>query len=165
MAAQADIRACIGRARRFAHALAGDGAAGDALLATALARQSEAAPVAGLRLPLLRGVIEAARAESDRRTVASDARMPRLAPFSPSETTEAGAASRQRVRDALAEMNQEEREVLLLVTLEGLTYAELAQTLGIPVEAAVSRLVKARQAFATLRSGRGVSGSFLRVVR
>jgi len=56
------------------------------------------------------------------------------------------AAQRPSLRDALAQLGEEEREVLLLVAWEGLTPAEVALTLGIPQGTARSRLHRARHA-------------------
>jgi RNA polymerase sigma-70 factor (ECF subfamily) len=165
MAGQADIRACIGRACRFAHALVGDAAAGEALVEDVLSRLPVGQPAGGLKLWLLRGVIEAARAARQALSSSESVSPLRGSAVPPASIAEAGSTTQQRVREALAEMNPEEREVLLLVTLEGLSYEELAQVLDVPVDAALSRLIRARQLFATLRSGRAAAGSFLRVVR
>lgn len=53
---------------------------------------------------------------------------------------------RPALRDALAALPEEDREVLLLVAWEGLTPAEAAQSLGIPQGTARWRLHKARAA-------------------
>jgi RNA polymerase sigma-70 factor (ECF subfamily) len=168
MGSSEDIRACIGRVRPFADALVGDAGSGDHLVAIAMARlsapdhavQLQQSPHLRLHLRLLRGVIAAFHGHSGSASAPVAAPAPAAA-----DAAEAGATSQQRVRDALAGMSPEERTVLLLVALEGLTYAELAQVLDLPVEAALSRLVRARQSFATLRSGRSASAAFLRVVR
>lgn len=52
------------------------------------------------------------------------------------------------VRDldaALAALPVEQREVLLLTALDGLAYAEIAQTLGIPIGTVMSRLSRGRE--------------------
>jgi RNA polymerase sigma factor (sigma-70 family) len=54
------------------------------------------------------------------------------------------AARRTELRRALAALAQGDREVLLLVTWEGLTPAEAAVALGIPAGTARSRLHRAR---------------------
>jgi RNA polymerase sigma factor (sigma-70 family) len=45
---------------------------------------------------------------------------------------------------ALATLPADQREVLLLVALEGMAYAEVAETLGIPMGTVMSRLSRAR---------------------
>lgn len=48
--------------------------------------------------------------------------------------------------DALEKLPAEQREVVLLVGLEGLSYLETAKTLGIPVGTVMSRLSRGREA-------------------
>lgn len=60
------------------------------------------------------------------------------------------------VRDldaALARLPAEHREVLLLVALEGMTYAEVAQTLDVPVGTVMSRLSRGRERLRLLMDG------------
>lgn len=47
------------------------------------------------------------------------------------------------VRDALGKLSNEHREVVLLHEVDGLTYSEIAETLGIPVGTVKSRLYHA----------------------
>ncbi|MGI6246768.1 MAG: sigma-70 family RNA polymerase sigma factor [Pseudochelatococcus sp.] len=54
-----------------------------------------------------------------------------------------------QVRQAFMALPEEQRAVLHLVSIEGMTYAEAAQALGVPVGTVMSRLARAR---ATLRS-------------
>jgi len=53
-----------------------------------------------------------------------------------------------RVRVAMDRLPQEQREVLMLVCVEGLKYRETAEALGIPVGTVMSRLARARTALA-----------------
>jgi RNA polymerase sigma-70 factor (ECF subfamily) len=46
---------------------------------------------------------------------------------------------------ALAQLPDEQREVLLLVCLEEMRYAEVAEVLGVPVGTVMSRLHRARE--------------------
>lgn len=57
-------------------------------------------------------------------------------------------------RAAIANLPAAQREVLLLVTVEGLTYEAAADVLGVPLGTAMSRLARARAAVA--RRVRGV---------
>lgn len=54
----------------------------------------------------------------------------------------------QSVRTAMATLPEDQRAVLHLVCVEGLSYAETAQTLGIPQGTVMSRLSRARRALA-----------------
>lgn len=56
----------------------------------------------------------------------------------------------QRVRRAIACLNQGQREVLILVDIEGFSYAEVANILQIPMGTVMSRLNRARQHLKTL---------------
>jgi RNA polymerase sigma-70 factor (ECF subfamily) len=51
---------------------------------------------------------------------------------------------------ALEHLSEDQREVLLLIGLEGLSYGECAQALSIPVGTVMSRLSRARQALRQL---------------
>jgi RNA polymerase sigma-70 factor (ECF subfamily) len=52
---------------------------------------------------------------------------------------------RDRVRDAIEELSEFEREVLVLREFEGLKYREIADLLGIPIGTVMSRLYTARR--------------------
>jgi RNA polymerase sigma-70 factor (ECF subfamily) len=49
------------------------------------------------------------------------------------------------VRRTLAQLSEEQRSVLILVCVDGLTYKEAAEVLGIPLGTVMSRLSRARQ--------------------
>jgi RNA polymerase sigma factor (sigma-70 family) len=56
--------------------------------------------------------------------------------------------NRDRIRDlvrAMAGLSVEHRQILLLITLEGLSYREVAETLDVPVGTVMSRLARARE--------------------
>jgi len=81
--------------------------------------------------------------------------------------TRATQNDRLEVRDlefALRQLPDEQREVLLLVALEDLAYAEVADALGIPVGTVMSRLARGRERLRLLMEDRP-SGANLRVVR
>jgi RNA polymerase sigma-70 factor (ECF subfamily) len=63
-----------------------------------------------------------------------------------------------KIRDLLRgldALSDEQRQVLLLVTVEGQSYAEVASVLGIPVGTVMSRLGRARQHLRELTEGDG----------
>ena len=60
---------------------------------------------------------------------------------------------------ALQRLPDEQREVLLLVTLEGFSYDEAAHTLGLPIGTVMSRLARARGRLALLLEGDGATGA------
>jgi RNA polymerase sigma-70 factor (ECF subfamily) len=70
------------------------------------------------------------------------------------------------VRDlerGIAALPVAQREVLLLVALEDLSYAETARVLGIPIGTVMSRLARAREKLRALMNGKG--GTKLQIVR
>ncbi|HSL24140.1 MAG TPA: RNA polymerase sigma factor [Vicinamibacterales bacterium] len=85
-------------------------------------------------------------------TVPLDAAESIAGPGSPADAAEA-SESRYRVRRALMDLSAEQREVIVLRHFGGLSYAEVAETLGIPEKTVKSRLFGARQRLFDLLSG------------
>jgi RNA polymerase sigma factor (sigma-70 family) len=55
---------------------------------------------------------------------------------------------RDRIRDlvrAMSALSTEHRQILLLISLEGMSYREVAETLDIPIGTVMSRLARARE--------------------
>lgn len=80
---------------------------------------------------------------------------------------ESAQAARLELRDleiALPLLPAEQREVLLLVALEEMSYADVATTLGIPIGTVMSRLFRARERLRALTTGAG-AGPALKVVK
>ena len=72
----------------------------------------------------------------------------------------------QDVVAALATLPDEQRSVLLLVSVEDLSYAEAARVLDIPIGTVMSRVSRAREKLAqALAAGAGTSASSLRLRR
>jgi len=157
----------IPRLRRYARALLGNRAAADDLVQDTLER-------AWARCALW-------RAGSDLRawlfSIMHNLRVDQLRrPNLPSHSiddddfevpTRATQSDRLEVRDlesALRQLPDEQREVLLLVALEDLSYAEVAGMLGIPVGTVMSRLARGRERLRRLMEERP-PGVNLRVVR
>ena len=71
------------------------------------------------------------------------------------------------VRDldrAIARLPSEQRAVLLLVTLEEMSYEEVARALGIPIGTVMSRLSRAREKLRMIMLGQGAAAK-LKVVK
>jgi RNA polymerase sigma-70 factor (ECF subfamily) len=73
--------------------------------------------------------------------------MPEALPIDPAPAIEARLML-QSVQDAMAHLPEEQREVLHLVCIEDMTYAETARILDIPQGTVMSRLSRARIALA-----------------
>jgi len=85
----------------------------------------------------------------------------------PEPASISGHLDRLEVRDleaALRLLPVEQREILLLVALEEMTYEEIASTLRIPIGTVMSRLARGRERLRTLMEGRPVA-SPLKVVK
>ena len=71
------------------------------------------------------------------------------------------------VRDlerAIARLPEEQRAVLLLVTLEEMSYEEVAQALAVPIGTVMSRLSRAREKLRAMMLGQAPSAK-LKVVK
>jgi len=63
-----------------------------------------------------------------------------------------------RVRQAIGRLPLAQRQVITLVDLEGLSYADVAEVLEIPIGTVMSRLARARKALAAHLDDTGVRG-------
>ena len=147
------------RLRRYARALAGQRDDADDLVQDTLER-------AWSRLHLWRGVADMrAWLFGIMHNVHVDgARRRRVATTSLDELGEAGephAAPVQHDRLALLDLQSaldalpaEQKEVLLLVGLEDMSYADAARTLGVPIGTVMSRLSRGRERLRALMEGR-----------
>jgi RNA polymerase sigma-70 factor (ECF subfamily) len=66
---------------------------------------------------------------------------------------------------ALALLPAEQREILLLVGLEGMTYEQVAGALGLPLGTVMSRLSRGRERLRALMEGRAAPVATLQVVK
>ena len=155
----ADIISHIPRLRRYARALTGDSSAADDLVQDTLER-------AWRRLALWRAgsdlrawlftimhniFVNQRRGEPRKLAYAVEIGGADLSPAMPQE-------ERLILRDltkALANLPNEQREVLLLIALEQMTYEEAARILGIPIGTVMSRLSRGREQLRVLMNGTG----------
>jgi RNA polymerase sigma-70 factor (ECF subfamily) len=146
------------RLRRYARALTGTREDADDLvqdtLERAWTRSSLWHGVADMRAWLF-GVMHNIHVDRVRRphleTVAIDEDTPDI----PVPGAEGQRLAVSDLQSALARLPVEQREVLLLVGLEEMTYADVAQTLGIPIGTVMSRLSRGRERLRLLLDGRG----------
>ncbi|HEX7053092.1 MAG TPA: sigma-70 family RNA polymerase sigma factor [Burkholderiales bacterium] len=112
----------VARLRRYARALAGPGAAPDELVRETLERAGSLPP--------------------------GEDRESRIALFTLMHEIYAQGGTPERTHEfdrAISALPPEQREVFLLVTVEEMSYEDVAKTLGIPIGTVMSRLYRARE--------------------
>jgi len=70
-----------------------------------------------------------------------------------------------QVREAIAQLPEEQCAVLMLVSVEGLAYKDAAEILDLPLGTVMSRLSRARVALGRALENRGVQGSEAAIIR
>ncbi|TAK47188.1 MAG: sigma-70 family RNA polymerase sigma factor [Xanthobacteraceae bacterium] len=129
--------------RRYARALTHDADIADDLVQDTLVRalRSERLFHGGD----LRGWLYTILTNLNRNRRRSLARRPALMPLTDSPEAAGGTEAENRdIERALASLVEDQRAVLLLVVLEGLSYREVAEVQGVPVGTVMSRLARAR---------------------
>jgi len=161
------ILAEIPRLRRYARAMLGDRAAADDLvqdtLERAWSRLHQWRAGSDMRAWLF-GIMHNMRIDQLRR--------PGLPTHSidaddfdvPTRATQNDQLELRDVESSLGQLPDEQREVLLLVALEEMSYGEIAIALGIPVGTVMSRLSRGRERLRLIMNGEQASAR-LRVVR
>jgi RNA polymerase sigma-70 factor (ECF subfamily) len=71
----------------------------------------------------------------------------------PTRPTQADELELRDIESALGQLPDEQREVLLLVALEEMGYAEIAAALGIPIGTVMSRLSRGRERLRLIMNG------------
>lgn len=74
-----------------------------------------------------------------------------------SHADEGHRADALAVRQAIHTLPDDQKQAVALVLIEGLSYAEAAQVLGVPAGTLTSRLVRGRQSLIETLTGQGVS--------
>ena len=151
----AEFVALIPRLRRYARALVGDRSSADDLVQDTLERAwarfhlwQRGTDLRAWLFTVMHNV-NANRARALRVHSEFDEDAPE-AGFKPAEN---GLLEMRDLERALASLPVEQREVLLLVALEDLSYAETAAALGIPTGTVMSRLSRARERLRVLMQG------------
>lgn len=147
----AEIEALIPRLRRFARALTGSAEAADDLVQDTLERAWVKRELwqAGTNLRAwLFAVMHGVFINGVRRVRATESLdAPQFVGVDRADA-EASAETAIAVRDlrrALLRLPDEQRQVVLLVGLEQLSYAETAQVMGVPIGTVMSRLARGRE--------------------
>jgi len=153
--ANAQMVAFIPRLRRYARALIGERAAADDLVQDTLERALSKFHLwrrgSDLRAWLFTIMhnVHVNQVRSRREITPLDDAMLEQ----PVRATQDTALEARDLERALRALSVEQREVLLLVVLEEMTYQEAATTLGIPIGTVMSRLSRAREKLRRLMEG------------
>ena len=159
------IIAEIPKLRRFARALTGDAAAADDLVQDCLERAlgrvhlwRENTNLRTWLFTILRNIhLNQLRRSTRRPRETSYDEMPE-----PPGETAATQGHAMTIRDlglALDKLPDQQREVVLLVGLEDMSYKETAEILGVPVGTVMSRLARGRKALGLLMDGGDPDGA------
>jgi RNA polymerase sigma-70 factor (ECF subfamily) len=159
--------ACIPRLRRYARALVGDRSGADDLVQDTmergwrrLASWQRGSDMRAWLFSIMHNLhVDQARRSSVPTDVLDDD-----TPHPPVQATQADGLAMRDLQSALQALPAEQREILLLVALEEMTYDEVAATLGVPIGTVMSRLSRARQKLRAHMEGRSTV-SLLKVVK
>ena len=156
-----ELRALIPRLRRFGHSLTGSPDDGDDLVQEALekALSREVQFQVGSRLDswmykiMQNAWIDQKRSAARRRQIIQPMSEDVVAVGEDGRDTFDSRINLRQVREAMMHLHPDERSVLALVSIEGQTYREAAETLGIPIGTVMSRLSRARVRLLQLLEG------------
>ena len=161
------ILAEMPRLRRYARAMLGERAAADDLVQDTLERAwgrfSQWRAGSDLRAWLF-SIMHNLRVDQLRRGVLPTQSLDEDACDVPTRATQTDQLEVMDLESALRELPDDQREVLLLVALEEMSYADIAVALGIPIGTVMSRLSRGRERLRQIMDGRQI-GANLRVVR
>lgn len=149
-----DLLAELPRLRRYARVLTGDPELADRLVETTLLRYRRSAGDAASQSARSLELLALLRAVNAENAVSATQPTPRATGFpTPAKWVQAQNASARslpgRAVDMLAQLGElplDQREVLVLVAVERLSYSDIATLLRIPVATVVARLSQARAA-------------------
>lgn len=162
-----DIVAEIPRLRRYARALTGEAVRADDLVQDTLERALGKWSLWGA------GNLRAWLFSIMHNLFVNQARSPRLVdypgddalPDLPTRATQNDALELRDFAHSLSRLPEEQREVVLLVALEDLSYGDTAKVLGVPVGTVMSRLSRGRERLRALLDGSEPVEPQLKVVK
>ena len=150
---RASVEAAIPALRRYARALTRDAELADDLVQDTLVRalRSEHLFHGGE----VRSWLYTILTNLNRNRLRSLARRPTLTPIEDNDAPDMAGpeAGGRDIERALATLVDDQRTALLLVVLEGLSYREVAEVQGVPIETVMSRLARARMQIKTYLDG------------
>jgi RNA polymerase sigma-70 factor (ECF subfamily) len=138
------VEASIPALRRYARALTRESDTADDLVQDTLVRalRSEHLFLGGDIRKWLYTILT----NLNRNRLRSLARRPAVLSIDEHDTADGGTseASARDIQRALASVTDDQRAALLLIVLEGMSYREVADVLGVPIGTVMSRLARAR---------------------
>lgn len=164
----ARIQELIPRLRRYARALTGESGAADDLVQDTLERAwsklhlwRHGSDLRAWLFTIMHNVhVNQVRSRASGSTVPLDDEMA----DAPVRPTQSDMLEVRDIDTALRRLPVEQREVVLLVALERMSYDETAKTLGIPIGTVMSRLARARERLRVMLSDES-GGTSLKVVK
>ncbi len=151
------VLAWVPRLRRYARALAGNRDDADDLVQDTLERACAKSGlwhgVADMRAWLF-GIMHNLHVDGIRRPRLATVVLDDDTPEAPVAPTQGDRLAVLDLQAALEQLPIEQREIMLLVALEDMSYAEVAATLGIPIGSVMSRLSRGRERLRALMEGR-----------
>lgn len=160
-----ELRSLIPRLRRFGYALTGSIDDGDDLVQEALekALSREAQFQVGTRLDswiyriMQNAWIDRKRSASSRVAVVQPLEDEHYAIGEDGRESFDARITLRQVRDMMQRLHADERSVLALVSIEGQSYQQAAEILGVPIGTIMSRLARARKKLLEMLDGVGAS--------
>lgn len=162
-----ELIACIPRLRRYARAMVGNRGEADDLVQDTMERGwrklSSWRRGSDMRAWLF-GIMHNLYVDQLRKPALATDTLDDDTPVTPVRATQADGLELRDMEAALRLLPLEQREIVLLVALEEMTYEEVAATLRIPLGTVMSRLSRAREKLRASLEGRTVAVP-LKVVR
>ena len=163
----ARVHELIPRLRRYARALTGERSAADDLVQDTLERAwnklhlwRDGSDLRAWLFTIMHNVhVNQVRSRMAAATVPLDE-----AAEAPVRATQSDMLEVRDIDTALQQLSLDQRQVLLLVAVERMSYEETARTLGIPIGTVMSRLARGRERLRMVLAGES-AGSGLKVVK
>jgi RNA polymerase sigma-70 factor (ECF subfamily) len=163
-----ELTACIPRLRRYARALVGELDGAEDLVQDTVergwSRIGEWRRDGEMRAWLF-GIMHNLHVDQLRARRLQTTTLDEETPHPASAVNHAAGLEIRDMQAALALLPAEQREILLLVGLEGMTYGQVAGALGVPLGTVMSRLSRGRERLRTLMEGRAAPVAALQVVK
>ncbi len=161
------LLACIPRLRRYARALTGDRGRADDLVQDTLERGWNKLALwrrgTDMRAWLF-GIMHNVHVDQVRKPALATEELDEHTLIPHAINSPSAGLELRDMESALSQLPAEQREVLLLVALEEMTYDEVAATLQLPIGTVMSRLSRARERLRAIAEGRTIV-SPLKVVK